>query len=204
MPALEFLTDIKSESSTEHSGFRLEFTFAPNPFFENTVLTKAYDVAEGPDGDAMLKNIQGTEIKWLEGKNLTEKVKKIKQKSKNGGQTRFVTKVEPCESFFQFFATVEMPAEDDENDTMRQLNDDFQLGFIIHETIVPQAVLWFTGEAQVEDSDYEDDEDYDDDEEDEDSDEDEAPRAKGKKSFPALDNAPGAESTEKPPECKNQ
>ncbi|RHY93585.1 hypothetical protein DYB37_005969 [Aphanomyces astaci] len=210
MPALEFLKDVKSESSTENNGFRLEFTFAPNPFFENTVLTKAYDVAEGPDGDALLKNIQGTEIKWLEGKNLTEKKKKIKQKAKNGGQTRFITKVEPCDSFFQLFSTVDIPAEDDEEeneDVMRQLDADFQIGFTIHETIVPQAVLWFTGEAQLDDSDYEDDDDdeYDDEEEDEDSDDDDAPRKKGgKKPFPALEGAAGADSTEKPPECKNQ
>ncbi|KAF0700084.1 Aste57867_9363 [Aphanomyces stellatus] len=209
MPALEFLKDVKSESSTEHNGFRLEFHFSANPYFENTVLTKAYDVAEGADGDAMLKNITGTEIKWLEGKNLCEKKKKIKQKAKNGGQTRLVTKVEPCDSFFQFFSTVDMPAEDDEEENdeiMRQLDADFQIGFTIHETIVPQAVLWFTGEAQVDDSDYEDDEDYDDDEEDdddEDDDDDDAPRPKkGGKKFPALEG--GADSTEKPPECKNQ
>ncbi|CAK4084332.1 unnamed protein product [Aphanomyces euteiches] len=210
MPALEFLKDVKSESSTENNGFRLEFIFNTNPYFENTVLSKSYDVAEGADGDAMLKNITGTEIKWFEGKNLCEKKKKIKQKSKNGGQTRMITKVEPCDSFFQFFSSVEMPANDDDEqneEIMRQLDADFQIGFTIHETIVPQAVLWFTGEAQLDDSDYEDDEDYDDeddeDDDDDDDDEDDAPRKKGgKKPFPALEG--GADSTEKPPECKNQ
>ncbi|OQR97879.1 nucleosome assembly protein 1 [Achlya hypogyna] len=212
IPALEFLKDVKSESLTETNGFRLEFHFAPNDFFTNEVLTKVYDVAEGPTGDAMLKNIVGTPIAWNEGKNLCEKKKKIKQKSKSGGQTRLVTKVEPCDSFFQFFSPVEMPTEEEEDESdeiMHQLDSDFQIGFTIHETIVPQAVLWFTGEAELADSDYEDedDEDYDDEEsdDDDDDDEDDAPRGKkgGKKAFPGLEKA-GADSTEKPPECKNQ
>lgn len=85
---------------------------------------------------------------------------------------------------------------------MRQLTGDFEIGFLIHETIIPQALLWFTGEAvEDDDSEYDPEDDYDDDEESDDSDED-APRArKTKKKFPALE---GANSTEKPPECKNQ
>ena len=88
---------------------------------------------------------------------------------------------------------------------MRQLSDDFEIGFTIHETIIPQALLWFTGEAVENDSDYdpeEEEEDY------EESDEeslssDEAPKPRrGKKKFPALES--DATSTERPPECKNQ
>jgi nucleosome assembly protein 1-like 1 len=116
LPALEFLKDVKSESLTETNGFRLEFIFAMNPFFENDVLTKVYDVSEGPTGDAMLKNIVGTEIKWHAGQNLCEKKKKVKQKAKNGGQTRMVTKVEPCSSFFQFFSPVDMPTEEEDEE----------------------------------------------------------------------------------------
>ncbi|OQS05058.1 inactive ubiquitin carboxyl-terminal hydrolase [Thraustotheca clavata] len=211
IPALEFLKDVRSESLTETNGFRLEFHFTKNEYFTNEVLTKVYDVAEGPSGDAMLKNIVGTPINWNEGKNLCEKKKKIKQKSKSGGQTRLVTKVEPCDSFFQFFSPIDMPTEDEEEESdeiMQQLDTDFQIGFTIHETIVPQAVLWFTGEAELADSDYED-EDYEDDEDDDDDDDDddeETQKGKkgGKKSFPGLDKAAGADSTEKPPECKNQ
>lgn len=88
---------------------------------------------------------------------------------------------------------------------MRQLSGDFEIGFTIHESIVPQALLWFTGEAVEEDSEYdpEDDEDYEEEEEsdDDDSDDDAPKPRKAKKKFPALD---GSASTEKPPECKNQ
>lgn len=88
---------------------------------------------------------------------------------------------------------------------MRQLTGDFEIGFLIHESIIPQALLWFTGEAvEEEDSEYDPEDDYDDDEDDDEDDEsdDDAPRArKPKKKHPALE---GAKSTEKPPECKNQ
>ena len=81
---------------------------------------------------------------------------------------------------------------------MRQLSGDFEIGFTIHESIVPQALLWFTGEAVEDDSEYDPEEDEEEDEEEsEDESDDDAPKHKGKKK--------GAiQGTEKPPECKNQ
>lgn len=89
---------------------------------------------------------------------------------------------------------------------MRQLSGDFEIGFTIHESIVPQALLWFTGEAVEDESDYEGEEDDYDEEDEDDSDENSGeeapqPRNKGKKKHPALD---GGNTTEKPPECQNQ
>lgn len=207
LQALEFLTDVKSTSHENDNGFKLEFVFAENPVFSNTVLTKEYDIGEASEsGEAVLRNVIGTPIEWKDGQNLCEVTKKVKQRAKGSKETRVVSRTEPCDSFFQFFTPVEMPSEDDEDSDiiMRQLSGDFEIGFTIHESIVPQALLWFTGEAVEEDSDYdpEDDEDYDEDEEEsDDEDDDDAPKArKGKKKFPALDG----NSTEKPPECKNQ
>lgn len=214
LPALEYLVDIRSTSHEEDNGFKLEFEFASNGYFENKVLTKEYHVTEARNsGDAMLRNVVGTDIKWKPSKNLCEITKKVKQRSKKGKETRIITKTEPCsKSFFHIFSPVEIPTEDMEEEseeTMRQLDIDFQVGFTIHESIVPQAVLWFTGEAEEDDdSDYhsEEDEDYDDEEEIEDSDSDEEQtKPKGKKRFPTLDaNNTGKDNTEKPPECKNQ
>ena len=84
---------------------------------------------------------------------------------------------------------------------------DYETGAIVKDKIIPNAVEWFTGEANEDESDDEDfsDEDEDDfDEDDEDSededdsdDEDAAPKkGKGKKG--------GADGEEKPPECKQQ
>ena len=45
---------------------------------------------------------------------------------------------------------------------------DFEIGHYIRERIVPRAVLFFTGEALDEESDYDEDEEEEDDEDDED------------------------------------
>lgn len=209
LPAFEYLVDVHSASHEEDNGFKLEFEFAENPFFSNTTLSKEYDIGDASDsGEAVLRNVVGTVIEWKDGKNLCEVTKKVKQRAKGGkGETRVVARTEPCESFFQFFTPVDMPSEEDDEDNdliMRQLTGDFEIGFLIHETIIPQALLWFTGEAveDEDDSDYDPEDDYDDDEDDSEDEDEDAPRArKPKKKFPALE---GANSTEKPPECKNQ
>ncbi|OWZ18219.1 Nucleosome assembly protein 1 [Phytophthora megakarya] len=209
LPAFEFLTDVHSVSHEEDNGFKLTFDFAENPYFANKSLTKEYDIGDASElGEAVLRNVTGTVLEWKEGKNLCEVTKKVKQRAKGGkGETRVVSRTEPCDSFFQFFTPVEMPSEEDDEDSemiMRQLSGDFEIGFTIHETIIPQALLWFTGEAVEDDSDYDPEEDDDYEESDEESlSGDEAPKPRrGKKKFPALEG--GANSTEKPPECKNQ
>lgn len=84
---------------------------------------------------------------------------------------------------------------------MDQLTTDFQIGFTIHETIIPQAVLWFTGEIEEEqESEYEDDNEDDSDSEEAESDDEDSTAQKEK--HPVLENKTNA--TEKPPECKNQ
>ncbi|KAF4320894.1 hypothetical protein BBO99_00003700 [Phytophthora kernoviae] len=220
LPAFEFLTDVHSVSHEEDNGFKLTFEFYENPFFSNKTLTKEYDIGDASEmGEAVLRNVTGTVIEWKEGKNLCEVTKKVKQRAKGGkGDTRVVSRTEPCESFFQFFTPVEMPSEEDDEDVsrcelfkrademiMRQLSGDFEIGFTIHETIIPQALLWFTGEAIEDDSDYdpEDDDDYEEsDEESDDSGDDSRKPRRGKKKFPALEG--GLDASEKPPECKNQ
>lgn len=49
--------------------------------------------------------ILGTEINWIEGKNLCSEKKVKKQKNKKTGKTREKTKVIEKESFFQLFMT---------------------------------------------------------------------------------------------------
>ena len=71
---------------------------------------------------------------------------------------------EKCESFFNFFNPPKIPeAEDDiDEDEMEELQmtleSDYDMGIHIRDTIIPNAVSFFTGEA-LEDEDDEDDED---------------------------------------------
>ena len=104
--ALKTLKNISYSASTDQSkphNFTLTFTFGPNSFFENDVLTKSYQMEE----EKTCEKTVGTEIKWKEGKNLTKKSVTKKQKNKKTGKTRTVTKEVDCESFFSFFKTVE-------------------------------------------------------------------------------------------------
>ncbi|CAN0901285.1 Nucleosome assembly protein 1;2 [Linum grandiflorum] len=178
--ALKFLKDIKWSRVEEPKGFKLEFFFAPNPYFKNTVLTKAYHMID--EDDPILERATGTEIEWYPGKSLTHKIlrKKTKKGSKNA---KPVTKTEDCESFFNFFNPPQVP-EDDEvldedvaEELQNQMEEDYDVGSTIRDKIIPHAVSWYTGEAVQPDGldtdDDDDDDDFDIDDEDDEDDDDE-------------------------------
>jgi len=171
-------------------GFTIEFEFTPNEYFTNTLLTKTYDLRTGPDeqeplsyeGPEIVKS-KGCEIHWNKGKNVTVKLVKKRQKHKNRGTIRVVTKEVQTDSFFNFFSPPTVPespdAEYGENEEISLLAADFEIGHMLRDSIVPKAVLYYTGEVGDEDEedygeDEEDEEDDDDDDEDRDEDEEEA------------------------------
>ena len=56
-----------------------------------------------------------TEIEWLPGKCLTQKL--LKKKPKKGAKNaKPITKTENCESFFNFFNPPQVPEEDEDID----------------------------------------------------------------------------------------
>ena len=86
--ALKHLTDIRIEylpSTEPKPGFKLQFFFSPNEFFENDVLAKTYLYQEevGYTGDFMYDHAIGTEIKWKEDKDLTKEFEIKKQRNKS-------------------------------------------------------------------------------------------------------------------------
>lgn len=201
VPALEALTSITCSYDESFSSFTLKFTFAENEYFTNTVLTKTYGVS--PDlldekAPALTSN-EGTAIDWKPTKNLTVTEIKKKQKAKSGrnkGQVRTVSTTVPKASFFHFFSTPtgeedeedEGKDEDDEEGHQRiklTMEEDYDVGHTIRTAIIPEAVLWYTGEAV--DDEYDEDEDDEglygesDEEDEEESDEDEKPADKKKK-----------------------
>lgn len=95
--------------------------------------------------------------------------------------------------------------EELDEETSDLLQADWEIGEVIRQSIVPRAVLFFTGEA-LDDEDYEEDDEEDDEEdEDEDSeaDEDYQPPTKpqGKK---GGGKHGGKKGEEQPAECKQQ
>uniref|UniRef100_A0A2A4ITA2 Nucleosome assembly protein 1-like 1 n=1 Tax=Heliothis virescens TaxID=7102 RepID=A0A2A4ITA2_HELVI len=188
-------------------GFTLEFHFAPNDYFTNTILTKEYSMKCKPDEENPLEfegpeiySCKGCEINWKKGKNVTVKTIKKKQKHKSRGSVRTVTKSVQADSFFNFFSPPTMP--DDPNSTLASdiqalLTADFEIGHYIRERVVSRAVLLYTGEGLDDD----DDDDYEEEEEEECSteeseDEEPAPRRQGKRAL--------KQGMDDPAECKQQ
>lgn len=152
---LGYLEDVKCFNYASGVGFRLEFHFAPNDYFENLVLTKSYDVPNLLLADEpILKNVQGCEIEWKPNKSLThvESTKQQRGKGKNSGQVRTVTKKERCDSFFNFFTPPEMPSLDNmnEEEALRleaAFDQDYDVAQAFRSHIIPKAIMWFSGDA---------------------------------------------------------
>jgi len=195
---LESLNDVTlTFSEKSPMGFTLHFHFGPNDYFTNTVLTKNYELKCEPEdlsfeGPEIIK-CTGCQIDWKPNKNITVKQIKKKQKHKAKGNIRTITKQVKADSFFNFFDPPAVPddpnAEVDE-DTQALLTVDFEIGHYIRERIVPRAVLFFTGEALDEESDYDEEEEEDEDDED------------GSGSENDADFDPKAQGAN--PECKQQ
>lgn len=182
-PILSHLTDIKVYLLEEPMGFALEFHFSPNEWFTNTVLTKEYEMKCVPDksnplgfeGPEIFK-CKGCTIHWNKGKNVTVKVVKKKQKHKVKGAVRFVNKTVQSVSFFHFFSPPAVPDDpetevDEEIDNL--LTTDFEIGHYIRERIIPKAVLYFTGEALLDENDFDEDEEEEESENDDEEDDEE-------------------------------
>ncbi|KAL4883115.1 hypothetical protein BJY04DRAFT_185864 [Aspergillus karnatakaensis] len=207
--ALKHLTDIRMEY-LDRPGFRLIFEFAENEFFTNKNISKTYYYKEenGYGGDFIYDHAEGTKIDWKAEKDLTVRVESKKQRNKNTKQTRVVKITVPTESFFNFFAPPQPPADDDDTvatDIEERLELDYQLGEDIKEKLIPRAIDWFTGEAlQFEElGDDIDPEEFDefDDDDDEDDDEDEDGRGSDR-DVDDSDEEDGTSKPKKEAECK--
>lgn len=189
------LVDIRSTHLPNRPGFRLEFEFAPNDYFENKVLTKEYYLDEPEEDtpahlagdDYVFDYAVGTDIKWKEGKNLCFRTVVRTQRHRTKNTTRTVKRQEPVSSFFHFFYPPSVPSdenaveEEELEDLEARIQIDYEMGEVIKDQIIPDAVSWFTGVAlsfaDLEDDDefdgeFDEEDDYDDDDEDDDEEED--------------------------------
>jgi nucleosome assembly protein 1-like 1 len=181
VPALKSLTDICVKYFEDGNGYELIFTFSPNDYFTNETLTKSFHVPNVLTGNTHeLEKIVGCDINWNAGKDLTVKTS-TKQIKKGQGRKKSVVKSEPQPSFFRFFETCEIPTEEEAADMdedekfglYEQMQAEADVGYMLKDKVIPNAVAWFKGEAEDDDDDDdEEDEEYDEEEEDEDGDED--------------------------------
>lgn len=177
-PILEYLENVTwdwIDEDQQQLGFELVFTFSPNPYFTPNVLHKKYNMTTSDDEpEAVLNNTESTKIEWKEDKNPTIMKVQRKQRNKRTKQTRTVTEDVERESFFNFFASHELPSEEELNAMPeREVSDleyfietDYEMGLSIRDKIIPDAVSWFLGEIHDNNDDY--DEDFEDDDDDDD------------------------------------
>ncbi|XP_052590187.1 nucleosome assembly protein 1-like 2 [Peromyscus californicus insignis] len=149
-PILKLLTDIKVKLSEpgEPLSFTLEFHFKPNEYFKNELLTKTYVLKSKlacydphPYRGTAIEYATGCDIDWNEGKNVTLRTIKKKQRHRVWGTVRTVTEDFPKDSFFNFFSPhgINLNGGDE--------NDDFLLGHNLRTYIIPRSVLFFSGDA---------------------------------------------------------
>jgi len=147
--AMKYIIDVRwktlpIEKGKSEESFILEFEFSENPYFNNKILTKTYYLlAHEQLGETMFDKMEGTDIDWKPGKNLTMKLVQVQQNmGKRGGKkgrkgksgpSKMVTVEEPCESFFNFFKSDIVAAygfEDmDEVEDLQELYEaDYEMG----------------------------------------------------------------------------
>jgi len=216
--ALKYLLDVRwkplppAEHQSDQSFF-LEFEFEENPYFTNKVLTKTYYLTEHEQiGETTFDKMEGCNVEWKPGKNLTVKLVQVqsggggkrggrKGKGKGRAGGKMITVEEPCDSFFNFFKSdiaaafgITEEDEDMENGELEELYEvDYEMGLAVKEQIIASAVLWFTGEIEDPFGREDDDEDGEGEDGEYDSAED-----------PDFEPDPNAPPSEQKPECAQQ
>ncbi|KAJ7956385.1 NAP1-related protein 2 [Quillaja saponaria] len=157
----KYLTSLEVEDSKDvKSGYSITFNFNPNPYFEETKLTKTFNFLD--EGTKII----ATPIKWKDDKGLSNGVNHEKT-----GKKRAPADI----SFFSWFSDTE------QKDVMDDIHD--EVAELIKDDLWPNPLTFFNNDADEEDFDAEDadgeekdeddsEDDEDDDEEDDDGDED--------------------------------
>ncbi|XP_059299903.1 NAP1-related protein 2-like isoform X1 [Lycium ferocissimum] len=156
----KFLSSIEVEDSKDVKlGYSITFNFKPNPFFENSKLSKTYTILE--DGST---KVTATTIKWKEGKGIPKGVVQEKKGKKRSHAE---------ESFFTWFSEVNKK-DDSDDDEKEVLDIQDEVAEIIKDDLWPDPLTYFSNEVVEEDFEgdeggegegSEDDEDEDEDDE---------------------------------------
>ncbi|GMH40481.1 hypothetical protein BSKO_08385 [Bryopsis sp. KO-2023] len=157
---LKYLKDIRVHGlEGDQQGFKLTFYFWKNEFFAEEELTKAYIM--GSEDDSLVERTEGSRITWADGKNPGLKV--LRRRRQVEGEPP-VTKIVEIHSFFDFFAPPKLPESgEDEDVTVDEIaelhelvEEDFEVGCLLRQMLIPKAVSLYTGEILEEhDSDLE-------------------------------------------------
>jgi hypothetical protein len=148
-PILKHLIDITSQIHVNPNGFSILFHFEENEYFTNAIIKREYEFNTALDpknpyvyDGSIPKKTQGTLIDWKEGMD--------------------VLKQHANESFFAFFdPSIKECSEDIDSECKAEISYQFLIGEFIRDEIIPNAVLFYTDEAD-QDSEYSSDDEDDD------------------------------------------
>lgn len=199
---LPHVTNVVSKESSEDSCkiIEVELTFNENEWFTNEKLNMKCIFKK--DEEDEVQEVIGCLIDWKDGKDLTKKKIKKKQKNKKTGETRTIVKSVAAESFFNVFESKKMPEDKDDEDEEEMdkildgLDEAMQAAQDFNDLYNFEAIEYYLNFGQNADDFMNmhggsDDDDDDDDEE--------KPKAKKNKGGES-----GAESGDKQQECKQQ
>ncbi|CAG2102093.1 unnamed protein product [Medioppia subpectinata] len=155
-PILKHLTDIKVAVNPEERMYSFAFHFSPNDYFTNEVLKKdIYFSMNTMSVDPMhARKCQSTPIHWNEGKDVTVEHRIYDSRHKQERLSVYKN------SFFRYFwSTQNEPLEETEE---LHLKYEWNLSQHLVEALVPNAVLFFTGEMSLNSDQnlYEEEEEY--------------------------------------------
>ena len=190
----------------------VSFQFAANEWFANSVLSKSFELnivrdKEDPfrhENAALYKSV-GTKIDWLEGKDLTAPADGVEHEETEEDEEDGVD--DDDESFFTFFNTHtsdrvrlifkrsggdccgDERSEETKNDYEIEcrIETDLELGQLLRESIVPKALLFYTGDfsdAPAMNGEYEDESDEEEDDDDEEGEGEDEEEEKEEKEMP--------------------
>ena len=147
-PILKKITKIEQGFVEKNKlDFTITFHFAPNDYFENTSMTATFVV----DSDEVVEKIIGCDVKWKEGKNVTEKLVKKRKKNKKTGKHENIMKAEEVDSFFNLFKSIDSTVEDknqteEEKDlTLMRLQERNQIAMFIRGDIIIHHLSYCLG-----------------------------------------------------------
>jgi len=108
---LPFLTNVVVARQEDPKTLIINLTFKENEFFTNEKLTTT--VRYKKDMDDEVEAVEGCAIEWKDGKDVTKKKIKKKQKHKKTNETRTIVKTVAADSFFNVFESKVAPDNKD-------------------------------------------------------------------------------------------
>lgn len=111
---LQYITNVEASETQEPRTITIKIYYKENEYFTNPHLELMVRFKDDQQDEVV--ETQGTLIDWKDGKDLTKKKIKKKQKNKKTGETRTIIKTVPAESFYNAFESRKAPEGLDEED----------------------------------------------------------------------------------------